>query len=68
MPNVIAALEGRYIVFSAMQPDKIISIWDAVVARSSPALQQDLRQLKQDIQGGVTLSSFKVKVEKKTIW
>ena len=59
LPNFKSALKGKEVALSAIQINKIISAVDTIERESSPALQQDLQQLKLDIQSGVIFNTFR---------
>ena len=59
LPNFKSALKGKEVALSAIQINKIISAVDTIERESSPVLQQDLQQLKLDIQSGVNFNTFR---------
>ena len=58
LPDVESALQNRDVTLSAMQRGRIIAVLDAIDKKAGPALQMDLRQLKQDFKSGAVLSVF----------
>jgi hypothetical protein len=64
MPTITSLLATKEGVLTDETVEEAIELIDALTIQASPALQQDLRELKQDIKSGVIFSIFNLKVGK----
>jgi hypothetical protein len=62
MPTIVGFLIKGEVVISEDMIQEAIELIDALKVQASPILKKDLIRLKQDIQNGVILSTFKVNV------
>lgn len=64
LPAINDLIAGRKATIQDSTVQKGLMVIDNFSSHASPALQQDLRQIKQDIQSGIIFNAFKVEIQK----
>jgi ketopantoate reductase len=64
LPAIESMLAKRKAAISEDAMQKAIALIDALRAQASPALQQDLTRLRQDIEHGIIFKTFEVMVQR----